>query len=121
MIRSSVNSRRDRLRRKVETVAELCGGHCEFSGEYGAWEFNKDSELLSLVEKVYEEQYGEKPAVGAVHAGVECGKWAEKLGNIDAVSFGPDMLEVHSVNERLSISSTQRTWELLKGILAAMK
>lgn len=121
MIRSSVNSRRDALADKIVTLAAAFGGQCEFRGEYGAWEFNENSKLLDICKDVFEKQYGHQPEVGAVHAGVECGKWAEKLGEIDAVSLGPDMLEVHSINERLSISSTLRTWEYVKNILAACK
>jgi len=121
MIRSSVNSRKDNLARRVAVLANAFGGDCKLSGEYGAWEFKSDSELLDICVAAFEQHYGREPEIGAVHAGVECGKWAEKLGEIDAVSFGPDMMEVHSTNERLSISSTARTWEYLKAILAACR
>ena len=102
-------------------MTELVGGTLERKGEYGAWEFNPNSRLLDICTEVYEKQYGEKPVSGAVHAGVECGKWAEKLGEIDAVSLGPDMRNVHTFNEYLSISSTARTWEYLKNVLKACR
>lgn len=121
MARSSVNSRRDFLKDKITALVEGFGGTLEFSGEYGAWEFNNKSQLLELCIKTYKEHYGEDPIVGAIHAGVECGKWAEKLGKIDAISIGPDMEGVHSVNEKLSIGSTERTWVFFKNLLAACK
>lgn len=121
MIRSSVNSRRDFVARKAELLVKAFGGTATFDGAYGAWEFNADSDLLRVCVDAFERHFGRKPEVGAVHAGLECGKWAEKLGKIDAVSLGPDMMEVHSPNERLSISSTDRTWEYLKAILEACR
>ena len=121
MARSSVNSRKDLLTRKITIIAEALGATVEFSGAYGAWEFDNKSDLLDVCIKAYEEQYGEKPVVSAIHAGVECGKWAEKVGKIDAVSIGPDMSGVHSVLEKLSISSTKRTWEYVKLVLAHCK
>lgn len=121
MIRSSVESRRANLKQRAEMVAEAYGGRCEFSGEYGAWEFNNHSELLEICKDTFKLHFGREPEVGAVHAGLECGKWAEKLGTIDAVSIGPDMTGVHSPNEKVSIPSTARTWEYLKAILAACK
>ncbi|NWO23214.1 aminoacyl-histidine dipeptidase [Mogibacterium timidum] len=121
MARSSVNSRKDLLTRKITIIAEALGATVEFSGAYGAWEFDNKSDLLDVCIKAYEEQYGEKPVVSAIHAGVECGKWAEKVGKIDAVSIGPDMSGVHSVLEKLSISSTERTWEYVKLVLAHCK
>lgn len=121
MARSMVNSRRDHLADQIQLMTELVGGTLERKGEYGAWEFNPNSRLLDICTEVYEKQYGEKPVSGAVHAGVECGKWAEKLGEIDAVSLGPDMRNVHTFNEYLSISSTARTWEYLKNVLKACR
>ena len=121
MIRSSVDSRKKNLCQRVKMVSEAYGGKCEFSGDYGAWEFNNHSTLLDICVDAFELHFGKKPEVGAVHAGLECGKWAEKWGAIDAVSIGPEMMEVHSPNEKLSIPSTARTWEYLKAILAACK
>lgn len=121
MIRSSVDSRKKNLCQRVEMVSEAYGGKCEFSGDYGAWEFNNHSALLDICVDTFDLHFGRKPEVGAVHAGLECGKWAEKWGAIDAVSIGPEMMEVHSPNEKLSIPSTARTWEYLKAILAACK
>ena len=68
--------------------------------------------------RVFEEMYGKKPEVSVIHAGVECGLLAEKIDGLDAISFGPDLFDIHTVNERLSISSAARTYDYLLKILA---
>ena len=79
-------------------------------------------QILHFVE-VYKAQYGKKPKVEAIHAGLECGLFAGKMddGRFDAVSIGPDMEGVHTTDEKLSISSVGRTWKYLLGILEACK
>ena len=67
--------------------------------------------------RVFRGQYGKEPVVEAIHAGLECGIFAGKMEGLDAVSLGPDMPEVHSTRERLSIASTRRTWEYLLAVL----
>ena len=121
MSRSSVNSRNRLLARKIGIIAEALGAEVEHGSSYGAWEFNNKSDLLDVCINAYKEQYGEEPMVSAMHAGIECGIWAEKVGKVDAVSIGPDMTGVHSVNEELSIPSTERTWQYLKLILSHCK
>ena len=69
---------------------------------------------------VFREQYGRDPKVEAIHAGVECGLFAGKLPELDCVSFGPDLLEIHTPREKMSIPSVQRTWKLLRGVLEAL-
>ena len=121
MVRSSVNSRNVLLVRKIAILAESLGAKVEKGSSYGAWEFNNKSDLLDVCIAAYKEQYGEEPVVSAMHAGIECGIWAEKVGKVDAVSIGPDISDVHSVNENISISSTERTWNYLKLILSHCK
>ena len=65
--------------------------------------------------------YGHDPEVKAIHAGLECGLFADKLPGLDAVSIGPQMLEIHTVRERMSISSVQRTWEYLCEVLKRLQ
>jgi dipeptidase D len=66
---------------------------------------------------LYQEQYGSSPKVLSIHAGLECGVLSQKLKDLDAVSFGPDMLAIHTTGEKLSIASTERVWEYLKALL----
>jgi dipeptidase D len=66
---------------------------------------------------LYKKKYGSDLEVGAIHAGLECGLLKEKLGDIDMISIGPELYDVHTVNERLSISSTNRVFEFLCDVL----
>ena len=70
---------------------------------------------------VYEKLYGQKPAVEVIHAGLECGLFFESMPGLDCVSFGPDMESIHSTEEKISISSVQRTWEYLLAVLKEIK
>lgn len=120
-VRSSVESARNAVCDKLVALLEFLGGKVEFAGAYPGWEFKKDSELRETVIRVYEKQYGKKPAIEAIHAGLECGFFSEKIKDVDCVSIGPDMTGVHTVEERLSISSVERTWKLLLEILKESK
>ena len=117
-VRSSKNTAKEFLFRKLETITESFGGTYEVSGKYPAWEFRKDSKLRDDMVRVYKEMFGKEPKVEAIHAGVECGLISDKLDNIDAISFGPQMSGVHTTEEELSISSTKRTWDYLLAVLA---
>ena len=89
--------------------------------EYPAWEYRKISPLRDTMCKVYENMYQKKPVTEAIHAGLECGIFCGKIENLDCVSFGPDMFDIHTPKERLNIKSTQRTWEFLKNVLKELK
>ena len=67
--------------------------------------------------RVFEELYGRKPVVEAIHAGLECGLFSGKLPGLDCVSFGPDMQDIHTTRERLNIASAARTWNYLLAVL----
>ena len=120
-VRSSVDSQKQMLKDHLACLTEQLGGHVEFSGEYTGWQYQEHSPLRDLMVEVFTEQYGKPPKVEAIHAGLECGLFASKMGDIDAVSLGPQMEGIHTVNEVLSISSVQRTWELVTKALAALK
>ncbi len=70
--------------------------------------------------EIYREKYGKEPLVQAIHAGLECGILLEKCPRLDAISLGPDMKEIHTTRERLSISSTARVWEYLIEVIAKL-
>ncbi|MBQ8592659.1 MAG: aminoacyl-histidine dipeptidase [Lachnospiraceae bacterium] len=112
-VRSSVTSEKKWLVSRLSALTETFGGSLALSGDYPAWEFRKDSALLQVMVEIYEAMYGKKPEVQTVHAGMECGILSEKIDNLDCVSFGPDMKDIHTPKEVLSISSTQRVWEYL--------
>ena len=120
-IRSSVETARDALSDKIEYLTEFLGGEYERQGVYPAWEYRKDSPLRDKMVEVYEEMYGQKPNVVAIHAGLECGLFYNKMEGLDCVSLGPDMKDIHTSEEVLSISSTERVWKYLVKVLGALK
>ena len=73
--------------------------------------------IREVMVEVFEAQYGRKPVVEAIHAGLECGIFSDRLPGLDAVSFGPQMHDIHTSRERLDIASTARTWEYLVAVL----
>lgn len=120
-VRSSLGSAKLAVSDKLQYLTEFLGGEYTVQGSYPAWEYRKDSPLRDLMVKVYEEQYGEKPQVVAIHAGLECGLFYEKMENLDCVSLGPDMKDIHTSEEMLSIASTERVWKYLLKVLEEMK
>ena len=117
LIRSSVESRKTQLFEQVEQCVKALGGTGTITSEYPAWQFNPDSRLRRIMEDTYEELYGVKPAISTMHAGLECGLFVGQQPDLDCVSVGPNIPDVHSFRERLDIESTGRTWEYLKKIL----
>ena len=95
----------------------MAGANFKTSGEYPGWAFRVDSPLRDKMVRVYEEMYGRKPIIMAIHAGLECGLFLEKKPELDCISFGPNMCSIHTTEERLSISSTRRLWEFLVAVL----
>lgn len=118
-IRSSVVSAKEYIHDKLAILTESLGGSVSYVGDYPAWAYTRESRLRDLCVDIFEKQYGKKPVVEIIHAGLECGILSSKVEGLDCISFGPDLLDIHTSNERMSISSVQRVWEYLKAILAA--
>lgn len=119
-IRSSVESLKEYIKEQVHMVAKLAGANFDAFGDYPGWEYNPNSRIRDVFLKVYREKFGKEAEVIAVHAGVECGLFGEKIKGLDMISFGPDMYDVHTPNEHLSISSTKRTYEYLLAVLETL-
>ena len=117
MIRSSINSQKNAVASRLARLAEALGGQTELDSDYSAWPYRPESPLRDRVAEVFYEQYGEKPRIAALHAGLECGILSEKLPELDCISLGPDLTDIHTPRERLHIASTERTWRLLLGTL----
>ena len=117
MIRSSINSQKNAVASRLARLAEALGGQTELDSDYGAWPYRPESPLRDRVAEVFYEQYGEKPRIAALHAGLECGILSGKLPELDCISLGPDLTDIHTPRERLHIASTERTWRLLLGTL----
>ena len=120
-VRSSEESEKWALTDQIVCLTEMLGGSVEVSGNYPGWAYREDSPLRDTMVAVYERMYGEKPLVRGMHAGVECGLFDSRLPGLDCVSFGPDMEDIHTPRERLSVESARRTWEYLVEVLKELK
>lgn len=119
-IRSSVAAEKAQMADNLRALAAANGGEYDQHGDYPPWEYRKESALRDVMVRVFREQYGKDPVVETVHAGLECGILMEKVPGLDAVSLGPDLIEIHSTRERMSIASLQRTWAYLLAVLKAL-
>lgn len=120
-IRSSVSSYKDYLKDKLIYLFDFLGAHSDANSEYPAWEYQKESPFRDMVSKVFEKEYGYEPKLLAIHAGLECGIISEKIPGIEIVSIGPDMKDIHTPKERLSISSSIRVYKFVEKLLEEMK
>lgn len=120
-VRSSVDTRKKYLMETVRFLAESLGAESEISSSYPAWQYNRVSKIRDRFIDVYKGRYGKEPEVKAIHAGVECGLLSEKIEGLDMISFGPDMYDVHTPEEHVSISSMKHTYEFLIDVLASLK
>ena len=120
-VRSSVESQKEMLKARLTCLMAQLGGTVEFFGEYSGWEYRADSPLRERMVEVFTQQYGKAPKIEAIHAGVECGIFSGKLPGLDCVSCGPDLLEIHTPRERMSVSSVQRVWAFLLEVLKRSK
>lgn len=120
-LRSSVRSLKEKMANQMELIANITGGNWECYAAYPEWEYTVDSYIREIFQRVYREMTGEEIEISSIHAGLECGLFKEKFGDMDMVSFGPNMYGVHTPDEKLSISSTKRTWELLLNVLKEIK
>ncbi len=116
-VRSSVNSQKRELLDQLRKLAEMNDAGYSEAGDYPAWEYKKDSALRDTMVKVYTDMFGKEPQVVAIHAGLECGLFGEKLPGLDCVSMGPQMHDIHTSREKLEIASTERSWNYLLEVL----
>ncbi len=115
--RSSVESSKYAVAEQLKSVFELAGMEVEFSGSYPGWKPKPGSDIVKLMEKIYERDFGSKPHVVACHAGLECGIIGANYPKMEMVSFGPTIRGAHSPDERANIPSAQKLWSFLKEIL----
>lgn len=116
-VRSSKSSVKYYISSKLNYMISFLGGDYVVRSEYPAWEFQKDSPLREHLLKLYREVYGKEMKVEAIHAGLECGLIHDKLQDIDIVSIGPDVTAVHTIEEKISISSAIRVYQFLEKVL----
>lgn len=112
-IRSCMETKKMMLAEKIMRIVALTGGSAALEGDYPGWSYQPDSRLKETLINAYQKVCGIKASAEAVHAGMECGIFAAGIPNLDCVSIGPTMGDVHTPQEHLSISSVQRTWKVL--------
>ncbi len=115
--RSNTMSRLDEIDQRLEAIAGLAGAEIRFTEGYPAWQPNMASPLLKKTVKVYEALFKQKPEVGIIHAGLECGVISDRCGGLDIISLGPTIKGAHSPDERLYLPSVERVWSLLVELL----
>ncbi|MDU7365127.1 aminoacyl-histidine dipeptidase [Clostridium sp.] len=120
-IRSSVASLKDEIVLRSKTIAELIGADFETTAGYPEWQYDNESKVRGICQDVYKRMYGKDAKIVAIHAGVECGLFNEKLGKLDMISFGPDLYDVHTPQEHMSITSVKNVWDYLLEVLKALK
>ena len=116
-IRSSHASAKRELADRIKDMAEYVGGRCEESGDYPSWPHRHNSSLCRTAGQVYNEMYHKEPVFEIIHAGLECGIFAGKMPELDIISYGPDMYDVHTYDERLSIKSAERVYNFTLKLL----
>lgn len=120
-VRSSLSSEKELLKDRLVCLTEQLGGTTAFFGDYPPWEYRRESALRERMTAVFRAQYGREPKIEALHAGLECGLLSGKLPGLDCVSIGPDLRDIHTPRERMSIASVQRVWAFVTEVLRLSK
>ena len=116
-VRSAKGVEKSKLIEKLRSISSSHGATVGVRGEYPAWEYRKESHLRDVMCKVYRDMYGKDATVVTIHAGLECGIFSDKIEGLDCVSIGPDNKDIHTPEERLSLSSFNRVYEYLINVL----
>lgn len=119
-VRSSNTAAKEALINQLKSLAALCDATVGIRGDYPGWDYDPDSPLREKLVSIYEEMYGVKPQIEAIHAGLECGIFQSKIPGLDCVSIGPDMQDIHTTRETLNIPSVQRVWKFLLKVLESL-
>lgn len=120
-IRSSVKTLKDEIVDRIKILSLLLEAEAETHSDYPEWQYEPDSVIRELCIATFKEIHGYNPKIDAIHAGLECGLLKEKMQDVDMISFGPNLYDVHTPEEHMSISSIQSLWIFLKKLLKNMK
>ncbi|OJV65842.1 MAG: aminoacyl-histidine dipeptidase [Clostridiales bacterium 38-18] len=120
-VRSSVKSLKKEINERFAIISEMTGSKNYLVSDYPEWQYKLESPIRELMKTVYGDLYGKELKVDAIHAGLECGFLKEKVGDIDMISLGPNLFDVHTPYEKLSISSTERTFNFVCEVLKRLK
>ncbi len=106
---------------RIEAIAQLAGAESETIKKYPSWMPNMDSPLLKKCREVYAATFGREPEVEAIHAGLECGVIGSKYDGMDMISFGPNIKDPHSPDEKMEIPSVELVWKFLIELFKSFK
>jgi dipeptidase D len=120
LCRGSVDSEKLDMACAISSALELGGLEARYEGSYPGWSPRPDAGIVRLMKELYQEMFGQQPQVAACHAGLECGILGTNYPDMEMISFGPNIRGAHSPDERVQISSVQKTWSLLKATLARL-
>ena len=116
-VRSSVSHEKYQLQKSIADILEKYNFDVDVHGDYPAWEFKEQSALKDIAVETYAEMYGKQPVIRVIHAGLECGLFSDKIQNLDCISYGPDLFDIHTTSERMSISSVLRVYDFTLQLL----
>lgn len=120
-LRSNKKSALKYLEERLFVFFSKMNAKIETGGHYPPWEFNSNSTLQTVYKEVYSSRFNKEPKVEAIHAGLECGVFADKIEGFDCIAIGAEMYDIHTVNERVSISSTEQLYNMVIEILKKCK
>ncbi|MEG2935211.1 MAG: aminoacyl-histidine dipeptidase [Clostridium sp.] len=120
-VRSSVKSLKYEILQRIDAIAEILEIESVNDSDYPEWQYEPNSPVRDLCVKTYKEINGVEPKIDAIHAGLECGLLKEKMQDVDMISFGPNLYDVHTPNEHMSISSVSRTWNFIVKLLSNIR
>lgn len=118
LVRGSVDSEKLDMAQAITCALETFGTEVEWSGEYPGWAPRPESGVIQVMSDIYRELFQEEPQVLACHAGLECGIIGQNYPEMEMISFGPNIRGAHSPDEKVQVSSVQKTWKLLTETLA---
>jgi dipeptidase D len=119
-VRSSVSTRKAFIKDKLQVIGAHYCDEIQFLHEYPEWEYKAESKLRDVACDAYLTTFGREATVQAIHAGLECGYFYEKDNELDIISMGPDVYDIHTVNEKISKKSIGRIWAFIKEILHSL-
>lgn len=120
-VRSICEDDKNALCDEISALVESAGGTTELHGGYPGWNYKKNSPLRDTMTSVYKEMYGTEPKIDVIHAGLECGVILSKMPDLDIVSMGCTLWDIHTPDERMSISSFLRMEDFVRRVLGEIK
>lgn len=120
-VRSSVKSEKEEIADIISVLASLTGAVVNKKGDYPAWQYEEDSSVRKIAMETFKSLFKKEPEISAIHAGLECGLLKKILPDTDMISFGPNLFDVHTPEEHMSISSAERMYKFLTTLLENLK